>query len=108
MMLPISTTPTVFGIPLPVPAATPLSPALATRLAGRMAAAAATLQAGAPVAVATGARTDARRYLDARRAGALRLPSIALARTCDEHAHALLRLTVDAPAIGARGELLVA
>ena len=107
-MLPFATTPTLFGIPLPTPAATPLAPALAARLAARMAEAAAALKAGAPVAVASGTRADARRYLDARRTGALRLPSITLARTCDEHAHALLHLTVDAPAAGGRGELLVA
>lgn len=107
-MLPFSATPTIFGVPLPVPAAAPLAPALATRLAGRMAAASAALQAGVPVAVAADTRADARRYLDARRTGTLRLPSITLARTCDEHAHALLRLTVDAPATWERGELLVA
>lgn len=83
------------------------SPELATLLASRMAAAVEALQAGAPVAVATAARHDARRYLDARRRGALRLPA-ATARRCDASAAALLQLTVDAPPLLLVAEPLVA
>lgn len=83
------------------------SPQLATLLAARMTAAVEALQAGAPVAVAAAARHDARRYLDARRRGTLRLPA-GTARRCDASASALLQLTVDAPPLLVVPEPLVA
>ncbi len=83
------------------------SPQFATRLATHMAAAVEALQDGAPVAVASAARRDARRYLDARRRGTLPLPA-GTARRCDASAAALLQLTVDAPPLFLVAEPLVA
>ena len=88
----------LFGMTLPETMGDVATPEVAA-LAGRMAAAAATLERGAPAAVSADLRRDARRFLDARRRGDLRLPRGAAARACDEHARALLRLTVDAPAL---------
>lgn len=96
----------LFGLPLPDTAA-PVARDVTHALAGRMLAAGKALQAGAPAAMAASVRQDARRYLDARRQGQLRLEP-GSARTCDENARALLRLTVDAPATRRPAELLVA
>ena len=95
----------IFGLSLAA-TRTP-SPELASQLAARMAAAVEALEAGAPVAVSAAARHDARRYVEARRRGALRLPA-GTGRRCDASASALLQLTVDAPPLLRAPEQLVA
>jgi hypothetical protein len=87
----------VFGLSMPTPTRD-AGRDVAVALADRMTAAAATLQRGAPAAVAAGVRHDAQRYLAARRRGELRFAGGA-GRACDEGALALMRLTVDAPAV---------
>ena len=59
------------------------------------------LKEGAPGTVAADLRREARAYLTARRRGELRFDgqAIGAARSCDEGAHALMRLTLDAPAV---------
>ena len=96
----------IFGLTVPTPTAR-AERELATALAGQMQAAAATLKAGAPAPVAAGVRYDAQRYLAARRAGELRFDG-GSGRACDEGAWALMRLTVDAPAVRRVAEALVA
>jgi hypothetical protein len=96
----------LFGLTLPT-TTTPLDRELATVLAGRMAAAAAQLKGGAPGAVASAVRADAQRYLSARRRGELHFAG-AGGRACDDGALALMRLTVDAPALAPRPLPLVA
>lgn len=96
----------LFGIPVPAGAA-PVARDVSNELAGRMLAAGAALKQGAPGALAASVRADARAYLDARRRGEL-LFAPGFGRVCDENARALLRLTVDAPAVRRPAELLVA
>lgn len=96
----------LFGLTIPESPA-PVERGVATTLAGRMAAAATTLQGDAPAALAASVRQDARRYLAARRGGALRFVGGA-GRACDEGAHALLRLTLNAPPAPLPAERLVA
>ena len=79
----------------------------AVELATRMQAAVTALEGGAPVAVTASLRADAQRYLNLRRRGVLRLDGTAR-RACDEGAWALMRLTVDAPAIVRVTEKMVA
>ena len=95
----------LFGLSLP--AAAPLGRDEANLLAERIGAAAATVQQGAKAAVAASVRRDAQQYLDARRAGQLRFAPGA-GRACDAGAWALMRLTVDAPAVLPMPTLLVA
>ena len=99
---PSSTMLQLFGLTLPDrPLAT--DRALATALAERMTAATQAPRQGAPGPGAADLRRDARAYLTARRQGTLRFDAHAVtpARSCDESAHALLRLTLDAPPIDA-------
>ena len=86
----------LFG--LTVPSSATLDREVATALAGRITAAATAVRNGAPAALSAELRRDARRYLDARRQGGLRFAGTT-GRACDEGAHALLRLTLDAPPI---------
>ncbi|GLC28382.1 hypothetical protein [Roseisolibacter agri] len=95
----------VFGLSLP--AAAPLGRDEANLLAERIGAAAASVQQGAKAAVSASVRRDAQQYLDARRAGQLRFAPGA-GRACDAGAWALMRLTVDAPAVLPAATLLVA
>ena len=90
----------LFGLTLP-DRSHPTDRALATALAERMTAAAQALKEGAPGPVAADVRRDARAYLTARRRGELRFDghAIGAVRTCDEGAHTLLRLTLDAPPV---------
>lgn len=83
---------------------------LAQALAGQMTAAVRALQGGAPGAVAADLRRDARAYLAARRGRTLRFAADAAGpgRACDEAAHTLLQLTLDAPPAPALPALLVA
>ena len=76
-------------------------------LAERIGAAAASVQQGKRAAVAAAVRRDAQQYLDARRTGRLRFTPGA-GRACDQGAWALMRLTVDAPAVLPAPTLLVA
>ena len=96
----------LFGIAVPTTAA-PVARDLSTALAGRMLAVGEALQKGAPSALAASVRADAQRYLDARRNGELMFAP-GTGRTCDANARALLRLTVDAPAVRRPADLLVA
>lgn len=97
----------LFGLTVPTPPSQPLDRETAAALAGRMVAAAATLKTGGPAALAADVRKDAQRYLAARRRGELRFAP-GTGRPCDEGAWALMRITVDAPAVTARAEPLVA
>jgi len=96
----------LFGIALPAPAQ-PVAREVSTALAGRMAAAGAALQGDAPAALAASVRHDAQRYLTARRRGELRFAP-GTGRACDNNALALMRLTLNAPPVSRRAELLVA
>jgi hypothetical protein len=96
----------LFGITLPA-SAQPLARDLGTALAQRMAAAGAALQQDAPAALSASVREDAQRYLSARRDGVLRFAPGG-GRACDDGALALMRLTVNAPPVRRRPELLVA
>lgn len=96
----------LFGLTLPE-SPRPADREVAVALAERMAAASTTLRDGAPAALSAAVRQDARRYLTARRRGELRFAGGA-ARTCDENAWTLMRLTVDAPPARGATERLVA
>ena len=96
----------IFGLTLPTPTAS-AERELASALAAQMQAAAAALKGGAPAAVAAHVRHDAQRYLAARRAGELRFVG-GSGLPCDEGALALMRLTVNAPAVRAQPQPLVA
>ena len=98
---------TLFGVTVPLSSAALDAPRTA-RLTARMTEAAAALRDDAPVALAAALRQDARRYLDARRAGTLRLATFGATRACDDTARALLQLTVDVPPMPGRAETLVA
>jgi hypothetical protein len=95
----------LFGLTLPQ--GQPLDRDSAAMLAGQIGAAAQTVRQGAPAAVAARLRQDAQRYLAARRSGGLRFAAGA-GRACDEGAWAVMRLTVDAPAVLPAPTLLVA
>lgn len=97
----------VFGLTVPT-SSRPADSELVTILAGRIAALVEDLKVEPPVALSMSVRRETRRYLDARRRGELRLPNGAAARACDEGAFMLMRLTVDAPAVSAVPERLVA
>jgi hypothetical protein len=84
----------IFGLTLPTPTSR-AERELAAALAGQMQAAAADV------------RHDTQRYLAARRNGELRFDG-GSGRACDEGALALMRLTVDAPAVRAMPQPLVA
>lgn len=98
----------IFGMTLPTPSLVSMDDGTVAVLAGQIAAAAAALQDDPPAALSMSVRRDTKRYLEARRKGELRMPKGATARTCDEGALVLMRLTVDAPAVSAKPELLVA
>lgn len=90
----------LFGLTLP-DRPHPTDRALATALAERMTAAVHALKGGAPGPIAADVRREARAYLSARRRGELRFDghAVGAARACDEGAHALLQLTLDAPPV---------
>jgi hypothetical protein len=96
----------LFGLTLPE-SPRPADREVAVALAERMTAATSALRGGAPAALSAAVRQDARRYLAARRRGELRFPGGA-ARSCDESAWTLMRLTVDAPPVAGVAERLVA
>ena len=95
----------LFGLSLP--SAQPVGRDEAQLLAERIGAAAASVEQSKRAAVAATVRRDAQQYLDARRAGQLRFAPGA-GRACDAGAWALMRLTVDAPAVLPTPTLLVA
>lgn len=97
----------IFGLTVPTESR-PADDQLVSILARRISALAEELKDEPPVALSMSVRRETRRYLDARRRGELRLPKGAAARACDEGAFVLMRLTVDAPAVSAIPELLVA
>lgn len=103
----IATLQTFFGLTVPM-SDFPLAPELARALAKRLQDAARALhETDVPVARAAELRRDAERYLAARRTRALRLPT-SLASACDDHARALMQLTVNTPPQLHRAERLVA
>ena len=97
---------TLFGLTVPV-TDFPLAPETAQALAERLMAAAMSVREGASASLAADVRADAERYLALRRARGLRMP-FAFQRTCDEGAHAVMRMTVNAPPRRFRAEQLVA
>ena len=100
---------TLFGMTLPVSPTLSLDAGQTARLGRRMTEAVAVLRDDdAPVALVASLRQDAQRYLAARRDGTLRLAGFAATRSCDETARAVLRLTMNAPAVRPAAEPLVA
>ena len=98
---------TFFGLTLPASGA-PIPPSIARVLVKRIKDATALLQQDeVPVAHAAELRRDAERYLGLRRTRSLRLPAW-LERTCDDDAHALMRLTANTPPTLHASERLVA
>jgi hypothetical protein len=97
---------TIFGLTLPIHEF-PLGGEQAQALADRIKAAALKVRGDTRAALAAELRRDAEQYLAARREHTLRLP-FPLARACDEGARDVMRLTLNAPPMLRRAELLVA
>lgn len=92
----IATLHTLFGLTMPVTNSR-VAPDRARSLAKIISDAAKSFGAqDVPVALAAEYRRDAERYLAVRRTRELRLPA-SLERTCDDNAHALMRLTANTP-----------